>query len=248
LFSGGAVGRTPRALPTSIETTMSDLQRCPWGKTAEMIKYHDDQGIPIHDDKLLFEYLILEGAQAGLSWATILAKRENYRRAFDGFDFAKVALYQEAKVAALMSNAGIVRNRAKINAAITNARVAVNIVKKHGSLDAFFWSYVENRPIFNNYKAIGDIPVKTSLSERLSNDLVKLGMKFVGPVIMQSFLQATGMTFDHITTCHVHAKATASRSTESSTKKRNRDKVTGVVDDVAEVGLNPAKRRTRATK
>lgn len=180
--------------------------RCSWaGNLPIYIDYHDNEwGRPVHDDIKLFEMLILEGAQAGLSWITILKKREAYRKAFDGFDPAKVALYDEAKIEALMNNKGIIRNRLKINAAITNAKVFLEVAEKHGSFDKYIWNYVDYTPITGHWKSVKDIPASTPLSDKISKDLKKMGFKFVGSTIIYSFMQAIGMVNDHITECCIY--------------------------------------------
>jgi len=167
--------------------------------------YHDyEWGRPVHDDQRLFEMLILEGAQAGLSWITVLKKRDAYRVAFDGFDPNKVALYDEAKIEKLMSNEGIIRNRLKIKAAITNARLFLDIQKQYGSFERFIWQYVDYKPIVGHWERIEDAPATTPLSDRISKDLKKLGFKFVGSTIIYAYMQATGMVNDHTTDCFVY--------------------------------------------
>jgi DNA-3-methyladenine glycosylase I len=185
---------------------MSAKIRCPWaGNTLIDEDYHDNEwGRPVHDDRKLFELLILEGAQAGLAWITVLKKREAYRKAFDGFDPDKVARYDNAKVGELMTNAGIVRNRLKINAAITNARLFLEVVEKHESFDNFIWKYVDHTPVTGHWEKIGDVPATTPLSDRISRDLKKIGFKFVGSTIIYAFMQAIGMVNDHITECFVY--------------------------------------------
>lgn len=183
---------------------MSDTFRC-FGDSQIYIDYHDNEwGRPVHDDQKLFEMLILEGAQAGLSWITVLKKREAYRAAFDGFDPAKVARYDDAKIAALLANEGIIRNRLKVNAAIINARLFLEIQKQYGSFDAFIWAYVDNRPIVGHWEKFQDMPVTTPVSDRISKDLKKMGFKFVGSTIIYSFMQAVGMVNDHLKGCCVY--------------------------------------------
>jgi DNA-3-methyladenine glycosylase I len=174
--------------------------RCAWpGTDPRYIAYHDDEwGVPVHDDRKLFEMLILEGAQAGLSWITILRRREGYRRAFDGFDPAIVAEYDEAKVAELLQDAGIIRNRAKVRSAINNARRFLEVQAEHGSFDAYIWGFVDGRPIQNARTGLGDIPARTELSDAISTSLVKRGFNFVGSTIMYAHMQATGMVNDHL--------------------------------------------------
>ncbi|MBP6506091.1 MAG: DNA-3-methyladenine glycosylase I [Opitutaceae bacterium] len=180
--------------------------RCAWAKTEPNLTYHDTQwGVPLHDDRALFELLILEGAQAGLSWTTILSKRENYRLAFDHFDAAKVARYDEKKVAALLADAGIVRNRLKIAAAIRNAGAFLAVQKEFGSFDRYVWSFVGGQPIVNRRRAMTDVPARTPESDALSKDLIARGFKFVGSTIMYAFMQASGMVNDHLVACRRHA-------------------------------------------
>lgn len=179
--------------------------RCPWAKAENDIAYHDEEwGVPLHDDRALFELLILEGAQAGLSWSTILNKRDNYRRAFDNFDAKKIAKYGDKKVAALLADAGIVRNRLKIASTIGNAKAFLAVQKEFGSFDAYLWSFVGGKPIKNNFRKMEDVPVKTPESDALSKDLLKRGFKFVGSTIMYAFMQACGMVNDHLVTCPRH--------------------------------------------
>lgn len=184
-------------------TKNSSIQRCEWsGSDPLYVEYHDKEwGVPLHDERGLFEFLLLEGAQAGLSWLTILRKRENYRKAFDNFDPQKVARYGDKKFAALMQDAGIVRNRLKIQAAIDNARAFLEVQEEFGSFDRYIWGFVEGKPIVNRWKTLKEIPAKTPLSETISKDLSKRGFRFVGPTIVYAHLQATGVVQDHITTC-----------------------------------------------
>lgn len=180
--------------------------RCEWaGSDPLHVKYHDEEwGVPLHDDRGLFEFLVLEGAQAGLSWLTILRKRENYRKAFDGFDVRKVAGYSEKDVQRLLADAGIVRNRLKIESAIRNARAVVKIVDEYGSFDAFIWRYVDGRPVQNAWGSMAELPARTELSDRMSKDLKKRGFNFVGSTICYSFMQAVGMVNDHVVGCFRH--------------------------------------------
>lgn len=173
-------------------------------------EYHDNEwGRPVHDDRRLFEMLILEGAQAGLSWITVLKKREAYRAAFDNFDAERIALYDDKKVEELMQNEGIIRNRLKISAAITNAKAFLNVVKTHGSFDKFIWSYVDYTPVQTNIERVEDYQAKTPLSDKISKDLSKLDFKFVGSTIIYSFMQAVGMVNDHLKTCCVYKQFSA---------------------------------------
>jgi len=180
--------------------------RCTWaGEAPIYVDYHDHEwGRPVHDDGKLFEMLILEGMQAGLSWITVLKKREAYRAAFDGFDPHKVALYGDAKIMELMANEGIIRNRLKINAVVNNAKLFLKVVEKYGSFDKFIWRYVDDTPIIGHHKKIEDMPATTPLSEQISKDLKKIGFKFVGSTIIYAFMQATGMVNDHISECFVY--------------------------------------------
>jgi DNA-3-methyladenine glycosylase I len=180
--------------------------RCPWPKKPLDIVYHDAEwGVPLHDDRALFELLILEGAQAGLSWSTILAKRENYRRAFDDFDAKKIARYGDRKVAALLADAGIVRNRLKIAATIANARAFLAVQRDFGSFDRHVWSFVGGRPLVNRRRSLQEVPARTAESDALSKDLLARGFKFVGSTICYAFMQASGMVNDHLVTCPRHA-------------------------------------------
>jgi len=183
---------------------MTEKTRCAWvGESQIYIDYHDKEwGRPLHDDRKLFEMLILEGAQAGLSWITVLNKRESYRAALDHFDPAKIARYDEAKVGELMLNPGIIRNRLKIQAAITNAKLFLEITK-HETFDLFLWKYVNHTPIVNRWPSIGHVPASTPLSDQISKDLKKLGFKFVGSTIIYAFMQAVGMVNDHTSDCFV---------------------------------------------
>ncbi|MCL2376399.1 MAG: DNA-3-methyladenine glycosylase I [Defluviitaleaceae bacterium] len=182
---------------------MDERIRCSWaGEDPIYVDYHDNEwGRPVHDDGKLFEMLILEGMQAGLSWITVLKKRENFRAAFDGFDPKKIVMYDDVKVAELMANEGIIRNRLKINGAIINARLFLEVVEKHGSFDKFIWSYVDYKPIIGRPEKLEDIPATTPLSDKISKDLKKMGFKFVGSTIIYAYMQATGMVNDHMTNC-----------------------------------------------
>ncbi len=180
--------------------------RCPWARTDGNIAYHDTEwGVPLHDDRALFELLILEGAQAGLSWSTILNKRGNYRRAFAGFDPAMVARFDARKAAALLADAGIVRHRLKIAAAIGNARAFLAVQREFGSFDRYLWAFVGGRPIVNRRRSLARLPARTPESDALSRDLLARGFKFVGPTICYAFMQACGMVNDHLVTCPRHA-------------------------------------------
>ncbi len=183
---------------------------CPWPRKPLDLSYHDTEwGVPLHDDRALFELLILEGAQAGLSWSTILAKRENYRRAFDGFDAEKIARYDAKKVATLLADAGIVRNRLKIAATIGNARAYLALHHQPGGFDRFIWSFVGGSPLVNNRNSMSEIPTRTLESDALSKALLAHGFKFVGTTICYAFMQASGMVNDHLITCPRHAGCAA---------------------------------------
>jgi len=180
------------------------IKRCKWAnpKNELYCKYHDeDWGVPVHDDRLLFEMLILEGTQAGLSWETVLKKRENYRKAFDNFNPQKVAKYSEKKKEELLQNEGIIRNRLKIKSAIQNAQVFLKIQKEFGSFDKYIWKFVKNKPIQNIFKSLSEVPSKTELSDTISKDLKKRGMNFVGSTIIYAFMQSVGMVNDHEISC-----------------------------------------------
>ena len=181
------------------------MQRCAWPKTELDIAYHDQEwGLPVHDDRRLFEFLILEGAQAGLSWSTILNKRENYRRAFDHFDPRKVARYDAAKVKTLLRDKGIVRNRLKIKAAVENAKAFLAVQREFGSFDAYIWQLVEGKPVVNRRRSRSGLPARTAQSDALSKDLRRRGFKFVGSTICYAFMQAVGMVNDHRVDCFRH--------------------------------------------
>ncbi len=178
------------------------MNRCSWATNDLNIPYHDTEwGVPLHDDRGLFEFLILEGAQAGLSWDTILRKRENYRAAFDNFDPEKVARYTDAKCSELLLNEGIIRNRLKVASAVGNAKAFLNVQDEFGSFDSYIWAFVGGEPIVNRPEGHGDVPAKTDISDAISKDLRKRGFNFVGSTIMYAFMQATGMVNDHLVTC-----------------------------------------------
>jgi DNA-3-methyladenine glycosylase I len=179
------------------------VERC-WGDSDElMASYHDTEwGVPLHDDRALFELLVLEGFQAGLSWTTVLRKREAFREAFDGFDVAKVAVYGEAKVAQLLDDASIIRNRAKISAAISNAGALMEVQDEFGSFDAYIWGFVDGTPIQNDLEDFKQMPAKTELSEHISKDLKARGFRFIGPTIVYAFMQSIGMVNDHLVHCY----------------------------------------------
>ena len=177
--------------------------RCAWpADNPLMIKYHDKEwGVPVRNDRKLFEFLLLEGFQAGLSWMTILKKRENFHKAFDSFDFNKVVCYNKHKINSLMKDAGIIRNKLKIESAVTNAKAFIEVKKQFGTFDKYIWGFVNNKPIINNHKRLNDIPASTKLSDLISKDLKKRGFKFVGSTIIYAHMQATGMVNDHTTDC-----------------------------------------------
>ena len=188
-------------------------KRCAWvGDDPLYLAYHDREwGVPVRDDRTLFEMLILEGAQAGLSWITVLKKRENYRRAFDEFDAHRIARYDARKKRALLADAGIIRNRLKIDAAIGNARAFLEVVDAHGSFSKYLWDFVDGRPIVNRWRKLSDVPVSTETSDMLSKDLKRRGFKFVGSTICYSFMQAVGMVNDHTLDCFRHAQVARAR-------------------------------------
>jgi DNA-3-methyladenine glycosylase I len=186
---------------------LSNKKRCRWVNAENKlhIKYHDEEwGVPTHNDKILFEMLILEGAQAGLSWETILNKRENYQKAFDNFDCEKIAKYNDAKQNELLQNQGIVRNKLKIKSAIKNAKVFLKIQKEFGSFDKYIWNFVNNKPIQNKFKSFSDLPANTELSDKISTDLKKQGMNFIGPTIVYAYMQSIGMVNDHEISCFIN--------------------------------------------
>jgi len=178
-------------------------ERCSWcGDDPLYVAYHDEEwGVPVYDDRTLFEFLILEGAQAGLSWSTILKKREGYRAAFDGFDPAIVARYDERKTAKLLADPGIVRNRLKVASAVSNAQAFLAVQEEYGSFSNYIWAFVDGTPIQNEWRTLAEIPAKTPLAETISKDLKKRGFRFVGPTIIYAHMQATGMVNDHLVGC-----------------------------------------------
>ncbi len=183
-----------------------DNNRCGWSSSETiLIKYHDKEwGLPLHNDRKLFEFLVLEGFQAGLSWLTILKKRENFREAFDNFDFNKVAKYDKKKINSLLRDAGIIRNKLKIEATITNAKAFIETRKEFRTFDKYIWSFVNGKPIQNKFKSLKEVPPKTKLSDKISDDLKKRGFKFVGSTIVYAHMQATGMVNDHTLDCFRH--------------------------------------------
>jgi DNA-3-methyladenine glycosylase I len=192
------------ALPAPADSVV----RCPWPKQDPLyVAYHDEEwGVPEFDDRALYEKLVLDGFQAGLSWITILRKRENFRRAFEGFDPVKIARYSEAKVAKLMADPGIVRNRAKVEGAVLSARAYLEVMDKGPGFSALLWDFLDGKPKQNRFRSISQVPAETKLSRQISADLVRRGFKFVGPTIVYAFMQATGMVNDHLVTCYRHAE------------------------------------------
>lgn len=184
------------------------MKKCAWALSSPNEEhYHDHEwGVPVHDDRLLFEFLILEGAQAGLSWSTILNKRDGYRLAFDNFDAVKIAAYDDKKINALLANPAIVRNRLKVNAAVINAQAYLNVCRDFGSFDSYIWQFVGGKPLHNAWKTVAEFPAATPISELMSKDLKKRGFKFVGSTICYAYMQATGMVNDHTIDCYRHAE------------------------------------------
>ncbi|MEX2228482.1 MAG: DNA-3-methyladenine glycosylase I [Dehalococcoidia bacterium] len=189
-------------------TSADTRSRCPWpGGDPAMARYHDEEwGLPLHDDRGLFEFITLEGAQAGLSWRTILNRREGYRAAFAGWDLGRIAAFDDADVARLLTDPGIIRNRAKVTATVGNARAALDAAAEYGSLDAFLWRFVDGRPRVHAYRTLAELPDATDESKAMSRELRKRGFRFVGPTIMYAFMQATGMVNDHLVTCFRHGQ------------------------------------------
>ena len=181
------------------------MKRCGWAKDELSIRYHDEEwGVPVHDDRRWFEFLVLEGAQAGLSWDTILRKRENYRRAFAGFDPAVVARFRETKIEELLADSGIVRNRLKVNSVVRNAQAFLKIQQDVGSFDAYIWPFVDGEPIRNTWRSLDQVPARTEISDALSKDLKRRGFTFVGSTICYALMQATGLVNDHLVGCFRH--------------------------------------------
>jgi DNA-3-methyladenine glycosylase I len=191
------------SISANVNMPTKTIQRCSWALGSELEQhYHDTEwGIPLHDDNILFEMLTLEGAQAGLSWSTILKKRENYRRLFDGFAVEKIANYDKHKIESLLTNPGIIRNRLKVESTVTNARALIEIQNEFGSFDAFIWQFTDGKPIVNHWRRVDDVPSSTALSDELSKQLKKRGFRFVGTTICYAYMQATGMVNDHIVDC-----------------------------------------------
>lgn len=189
-------------------STMSKINRCHWcGEDPLYVDYHDNEwGVPVHDDPTLFEFLTLETFQAGLSWITVLRKRENFRRAFDNFDYEKIASYGEDKIQQLLSDPGIIRNRLKVRATVSNAQAFMNVQQEFGSFSKYIWAFTGGKPIKNAFKTMSDIPANTPLSDTISKDLKKRGFKFVGTTVVYAHMQATGMVNDHVTDCFKYDK------------------------------------------
>jgi DNA-3-methyladenine glycosylase I len=203
--AGAALAAHAERRTGKLEKRMTDRERCGWAQGERYVAYHDTEwGVPVHDDRVLFEFLVLEGAQAGLSWSTILNKRDAYRKAFAGFDPRKVARFDEKKVAALLENDGIVRNRLKVASAVSNARAFLAVQKEFRSFDRYIWSFTGGGPLQNLRQSSKDVPAKTAESDAMSKDLRKRGFNFVGSTICYAFMQATGMVNDHLVTCFRH--------------------------------------------
>jgi len=183
-----------------------EKKRCPWCAGDKLyIEYHDTEwGVPVYDDKIFFEFLILETFQAGLSWITILKKRENFRKAFDGFNAEKVSAYDKDKIDSLLNDKGIIRNKLKVNSAVSNAQEFIATQKEFGSFSNYIWQFVDGKPIHNNFKTMAEVPANTKLSDTISKDLKKRGFKFVGSTVIYAYLQATGIVNDHLTNCYKH--------------------------------------------
>ncbi len=206
----GKVTRKPAAAPRDAQQLVEDGRtRCPWsnvGMSAAYVRYHDEEwGVPVHDDRVIFEFLLLEGAQAGLSWSTILNKRAGYREAFDGFDPERVARFDKRRRERLLKFEGIVRNRLKVESAVTNARCFLAVQEEFGSFDRYAWQFVGGRPRVNRWRELGEVPARTAESDAFSKDLQRRGFKFVGSTIIYAHMQATGMVNDHLVSCFRHA-------------------------------------------
>jgi DNA-3-methyladenine glycosylase I len=196
---------------TARQSTTDGLKRCDWAQGPEIIPYHDiEWGVPVHDDRTHFEFLVLEGAQAGLSWLTILKRRDGYRKAFAGFDPAKVARFTPARVEKLLTDPGIIRNRAKVESAVRNARAFLAVQKEFGSFDAYLWDFVGGRPVVNKWRRLAQVPPTSAESEAMSADLRRRGFGFVGPTVCYAHLQATGLVNDHLVSCFRYAELTGS--------------------------------------
>jgi DNA-3-methyladenine glycosylase I len=194
--------------------------RCDWARGEWMVPYHDTEwGVPLHDDRGHFEFLILEGAQAGLSWLTILKRRDGYRRVFADFDPAKVARFSPARVQKALLDPGIIRNKAKVNSAVSNAGVFLSIQEEHGSFDEYLWGFVDGSPVINRWRTVDQLPASTALSVAVSKDLRSRGMRFVGPTVCYAHLQAGGLVLDHLTTCFRHAELTTGQRGQRRTRR-----------------------------
>jgi DNA-3-methyladenine glycosylase I len=193
--------------PTVKSPAADSPPRCSWPKIPLDVIYHDKEwGVPVHDDIKLFEFITLEGAQAGLSWTTVLAKRENYRAAFDGFDPERIARYRPARIEKLLTNAGIVRNRLKVNSTVSNAQAFLKVQEEFGSFDTYLWNFVDRKQIHNRFRNSAEVPASTPLSDTISKDLAKRGFKFIGTTIVYAYMQAVGLVNDHLVTCFRHAE------------------------------------------
>jgi DNA-3-methyladenine glycosylase I len=209
----GSRGKPAFQLTTKNKQKLQTRIRCPWARSELMIRYHDEEwAVPVHDDRKLFEFLILEGAQAGLSWETILNKRENYRAALDGFDVERVARYDRRKIASLLKNSGIVRNRLKIASTVKNAQAVLRVREEFGSFDKFIWQFVDGKPLVNIRQTRDQVPARTKESDTMSKELKKRGFNFVGSTICYAFMQAVGMVDDHVVQCFRREKPLTRRS------------------------------------
>jgi DNA-3-methyladenine glycosylase I len=199
--------------PKKPADSRTSATRCAWaGEDPLYCRYHDEEwGVPLHDDRALFEFIVLEGAQAGLSWITVLRKRESYREAFAGFDPEKVARFDRRKIASLLENPGIIRNRQKVESAVGNAKAFLRVQEEFGSFDRYIWDFVDGRPVQNRWKTMKDLPAQTELSEAISKDLRRREFRFVGPTIVYAHMQATGMVNDHVVTCFRHGEVSSLR-------------------------------------
>lgn len=187
--------------------SLPNIVRCHWPKNELAVRYHDEEwGVPVHEDRKWYEFIVLDGAQAGLSWDTVLRKRENYRKAFDGFDPAKVARYDKRKLERLLADPGIIRNRLKINSAVSNAKAFLKLQDELGGFDEYIWSFVDGSPTINHWKTPKEIPTRTPISDAMSKDLKQRGFNFVGTTICYAFMQAAGMVNDHLVTCFRHSE------------------------------------------
>jgi DNA-3-methyladenine glycosylase I len=199
-FIEGPTRSQETPMPTGKKT-----HRCEWAKNPLAVEYHDTEwGVPLHDDRKLFEFLVLEGAQAGLSWDTVLKKRARYREVYDGFDPEKVARYSEAKIQKLLADPGIIRNRLKVRSSVANAKAFLEVQEEFGSFDSYIWRFVDGKPIKNKFKSLSELPARTDVSDAMSKDLRKRGFNFVGSTICYAHMQATGMVNDHVVSCFRH--------------------------------------------